>query len=451
MIFVLDTREDDNSWQAMFGEIPRDLDDLVVLAKRRAKAGVFQGPTPSIEVSETLLESMIRVCFAASLIPEEGRYPKFQLHAAAGDQPPPFAGLLVKFVEPVSIADPRSLAKLATASPSEGTLILVSERNGGLVALGLVSLKKSHYVRPPGSEFVWMPAALKGATAEARGPGYVAVYGRHPPIELRGGRILSPVIRCADYEMVKLFFKDIISRLFGSRGKWVESFPDTSDRSTNVRYFVTSVWQLLIEKMRAHKHGAAIIITSAPQSQDISIKYPLENADFGQRLVSHFDSSFQTELSIDREMYFRWRQSEHDLLATINLISGASKIDGCVILDSSLKVLGFGCKLGASQNLDGEVEFIDPLTSSPSPNLESEINRFGTRHSSAFRFCCAHDETIAFVVSQDGDLRIFLRRGQQVGMIDSTSLNSWTEWDAEWLDRLILPGAPLSGSGDLPK
>jgi hypothetical protein len=58
----------------------------------------------------------------------------------------------------------------------------------------------------------------------------------------------------------------------------------------------------------------------------------------------------------------------------------------------------------------------------PDSKLEPKLRRLGTRHNSAFKFCCGNENTAAFVVSQDGDVRIFLRKEKKVMMIDATGV-----------------------------
>jgi DNA integrity scanning protein DisA with diadenylate cyclase activity len=43
-----------------------------------------------------------------------------------------------------------------------------------------------------------------------------------------------------------------------------------------------------------------------------------------------------------------------------------------------------------------------------------DIELFGTRHRSAFRFCSSFEDSIAFIVSQDGDIKVTKRVGSEV-------------------------------------
>ncbi len=52
------------------------------------------------------------------------------------------------------------------------------------------------------------------------------------------------------------------------------------------------------------------------------------------------------------------------------------------------------------------------------------IELFGTRHRSAFRFCSSFDESVAFIVSQDGEIKIAKRVGSEVILWSNINIGS---------------------------
>jgi DNA integrity scanning protein DisA with diadenylate cyclase activity len=48
--------------------------------------------------------------------------------------------------------------------------------------------------------------------------------------------------------------------------------------------------------------------------------------------------------------------------------------------------------------------------------MEVPVESFGTRHRSAFRFCSSLEDSIAFVLSQDGGVKAVKRHGKDVLM-----------------------------------
>ena len=111
------------------------------------------------------------------------------------------------------------------------------------------------------------------------------------------------------------------------------------------------------------------------------------------------------------------------MASNAEILAGLASVDGCVVLDRKLNLLGFG----------GEIR-VDPTEVEKAPrtlrNLktgdampESEVEQLGTRHRSAYRLTKVHPGVIAFVISQDGDLRVFCSDDNDVFGFDR--LHAW--------------------------
>jgi hypothetical protein len=58
---------------------------------------------------------------------------------------------------------------------------------------------------------------------------------------------------------------------------------------------------------------------------------------------------------------------------------------------------------------------------------EAQANEFGTRHRSIFRYCSAHEDSLGFIVSQDGLIRAIRRIGERVIMWENVKVFLSTE------------------------
>jgi hypothetical protein len=96
------------------------------------------------------------------------------------------------------------------------------------------------------------------------------------------------------------------------------------------------------------------------------------------------------------------------------LVGMLANIDGCVVLDNDLKVLGFGSKIGVSKREIKPKDCYDLGSNRP-----IDINNFGTRHQSTYRLCAKRPGTLAFVVSQDGNLRLFYGENDKVTLCEA--------------------------------
>src|SRR5262249_10845212 len=86
-------------------------------------------------------------------------------------------------------------------------------------------------------------------------------------------------------------------------------------------------------------------------------------------------------------------------------VGALSATDGCVVLDRTLTLHGFGGSIEIKEDSCESKKVLHLQESGEvSPQL---LATFGERHKSAYRLCQCVPGTLAFVISQDGDLRVF--------------------------------------------
>ena len=89
-----------------------------------------------------------------------------------------------------------------------------------------------------------------------------------------------------------------------------------------------------------------------------------------------------------------------------NSIGRLSSADGCVVFDRRLVLHGFGGSIDT--DLTGvELGVCFDLATKKDVSAEELLKSFGERHKSAFALCRKVPNAIVFVISQDGDLRVF--------------------------------------------
>lgn len=101
---------------------------------------------------------------------------------------------------------------------------------------------------------------------------------------------------------------------------------------------------------------------------------------------------------------------EEGLSDIAQAIASLTSVDGAVILNDKFEVLGFGAEVTATSQSLKEITIITGDTKSKKISIES----FGTRHRSAFRFCSSFEDSVAFVVSQDGGVKAVKRVASEV-------------------------------------
>jgi len=106
-------------------------------------------------------------------------------------------------------------------------------------------------------------------------------------------------------------------------------------------------------------------------------------------------------------------------------VAHLAAIDGCVVLDRELRLQGYGGKIAADEAARAsKITFADVQTKLL--REESEIfNRFGQRHRSAFYLCKCCPHALAFVLSQDGALRVFGSDATHVYLEEDINPQQW--------------------------
>ena len=114
-----------------------------------------------------------------------------------------------------------------------------------------------------------------------------------------------------------------------------------------------------------------------------------------------------------------------------DLVHSLAAVDGAVVLTRDFTLKGFGAVIGQSQYDDDNEKVTEVLSVTLDENPqcwyrikhshERPLDSFGTRHRSAYRFCKEVPGAMAFVISQDGDIRLFAPQDGQVVLFNVTT------------------------------
>jgi hypothetical protein len=90
------------------------------------------------------------------------------------------------------------------------------------------------------------------------------------------------------------------------------------------------------------------------------------------------------------------------------VIGGLAGIDGAVVLDKRLQLVGFGAEV--SSDIPSPDRVWRALDLEGSERLPESIENVGTRHRAAYRFALHHPRGLAIVISQDGGVSFVAQR-----------------------------------------
>ena len=179
------------------------------------------------------------------------------------------------------------------------------------------------------------------------------------------------------------------------------------------------------------RHGGTFLVI--PKQADVSTRLTLKYAVKSNRLQAAIQKRATFEPGLSNPHYRTSMAgsdvdnahfSERDLARTSDLVASFAAVDGAVVLERDLTVLGFGAEI-LDMEIRNENEVVKHGRHPYGTPGDKPLTGFGMRHRSAYRFCEKLKGTIAFVVSQDGGLRIFCNPDGEVVAFEGPTTEDW--------------------------
>jgi hypothetical protein len=353
--------------------------------------------------SRAQLAALVNPAFQASLRTEEHRPVRFRAFLSGAP-----TQLTVRFDTPLAY-NTTELVKIAPTVDSAHRAIVVVPRSPDSDSLEIAgirdpTLSPSEHTprRPRWEDHLGFFVKHYEWTVSVLGPGSVLVQTLGFPIELRHGRISCP-FPVHRIRAVRTWYREATAA--GRLG----------DETIASALLGQALQSVLSEVCEGHHGGTFLVVPEMPISeQPLRIKYRLDSEMLIETIrarmsvepkLSHYlyaGKEIETTALDDAHVLQRGLVRAQDLLASF------SRVDGAVVLDRDLRILGFGAEITvASPPSASEMvrygRHPDPLGIPPPIPLSD----FGMRHRSAYRFCEASPGAIAFVVSQDAAITVF--------------------------------------------
>lgn len=337
------------------------------------------------------LERLVEMAYVASLEPEEGRFPTPLLYApdprASHDR---IGSLGIRLAEPL-VLDPERIRRLAKVVPQRPHALFVQSRGGELVCLGTGVVERLR-----------MQSFRKsvGLYLSVQGPGRLALSGpSYPIIEWRG----DGVRRVHDVSHSALF-RGVCRTALGLRAREMGLAADTLQRALLDEDYEAALGVTLgavLAGIRDAGRGGCVVVLdkdAADVPALVHLTYETRGPELARRLTHRLARAERGEVPEPAIA----RKDLHDALAVARMGS----VDGCLVLDARLVVLGFGAKihgveLPPCRAVDAALDAAPALGERAPPWPLADR---GTRHQSAATLCARHPGTVAFVISQDGEI-----------------------------------------------
>lgn len=316
------------------------------------------------------LALLVEVTFFASLHEEEARRAQFNVawQPAAGD-----CAAVVELTRPVP-ATPKGLMKLAPATRLDATSIAVRRERGELVAWALV--EQNAAVQPPLTIRVMAPGVLRVDYAGAPR----ALFARGESFFLGGADEVTSPTRA-------------LSQAFKAWGG--------RDVPPDIPHLRAAIVTEIAARALEHGHGGMILVIPAAIAEPVGVRihYPIgEGADILARRYAEI-----TTAAVLPGVFERPRLGE-----AIDLVARLTAVDNAVLLDTDLRLRGFGVQVLEGDAPDMSFEHADPY--SQDVHVDDLSTFKGTRHPAGVVFCMRQErEAAALIASQDGRLSLAVR------------------------------------------
>lgn len=367
--------------------------------------------------------SAIKLAFHASMVQEEGSFPKLRLYIAGRSSNQPVVAVKLDVPLPLDHAGVSALKKLAPAANSLNHMLLVTHDGASLRCAGLAVVAPTFSPVGVGrSEWHLLePDRPWGVTIRVDGPGSIRVscFGSFV-FRLHAGRIthtfnfrhLPPI-------------SELVIRLGDAltQGLDVRRMAGADGRQRQVDLRVMSVLEHIVAHMQAGHVGGALVF---PGQLDTPLldksKYTTEAGALLNALHEfHLASkACSTAVSVEdlRQRVSNWQQAHNGILRAADAVALLSRVNGCVVLDDTLGVRAFGAKIRAT--LDSSRAALPIVTAfKREPADDVPVRALGTRHQSAFALCQQLPNTTVIVVSKDGDVRVAASDSNSVCFVES--------------------------------
>lgn len=325
----------------------------------------------------SLIETMIDVCFWASLRNEEGNPPKISLAYLSPQQ----SRQPLKFARQLPLT-PAVLSRLAPAVERPGIHLGVwhdEEHGGGLRVWGTTrAIPKFCFV------------------LEVIEPGLLVVKYR-PGLESGGKYVNVAVLKGDEIKVVDqegsglLDCPDLLTPMLGFGANSQRPKPDS-----------VNVLVQLAASMRAHGRGGSLVVV--PQGSSTWRESIIEPVTYA------VSPAFSEMAELMRKSHEEQQQSawQEALIDVVDEVAGLTAVDGAAIITDQYELLAFGAKL--SRRPSGvrveQVVVTEPVVG-VAASVVQPLQLGGTRHLSAAQFVHDQHDSVALVASQDGRFTIF--------------------------------------------
>jgi hypothetical protein len=374
-------------------------------------------------ISGKALHELFSLAYQASFLRDEGRSTRGRLFLPGAGVPQPRK--IVPFLVPIELEDPNTLRLLGPALAADHYALSLFEDQGRLYCDGIFLMNENEADVPLLGVSLRRSGGCLGLNVTILDPGELVITEGALRLKLRATKIVD--------EGVVPFAPRVGDWLHECTQRIYQRCCEQDPEGMAALHFtplaeITAIWSMVLATVRNLKHGGCFVILDQPTSPFIDLKFPTRETDLGEQIAQFWLAGARAMRLLDKKGFAEAAQEYHRLrhvvLSSLRAVGTLAATDGCVVLDRALTVRGFG---GIIAIPPGTLALARPLMDdrASGPHFaEQLLAKNGTRHKSAFQLCQYLGNTIAFVISQDGGVRVFSSDQHHVYTMESLAV-SW--------------------------
>jgi len=322
------------------------------------------------------------------------------------------------------------LRRLAPSAPFETSLIGAQAEEGKLRIWGIAHSGPA-WLAPTSGGRSLVPNWTYDPIIHVTGPGQLAVRCAGKLVgALERGLLVDAMMDVFDSEWLPALFareREQVLREHAARQAETQS-PTLVEHSLVARIGQHMI-RRSIQLVRGARHGGMILVVdAAPGAVSIHfdalrLKYRFEQDEPSHRYRTLLFQILERVAAATSKPTVEWsdfaldaspdlERLEHAVFELSRVVANLTAIDGAVVLDKRLGLLGFGAEVSAE--LPAPSRVWRALDVEGREREAAEIEDVGTRHRAAYRFAQAHPRGLAIVISHDGGVSFVANRDQEV-------------------------------------
>ena len=301
----------------------------------------------------------------------------------------------------------------------------------GLIDIGIALWEMARHERIMGYS---SPDALIVASSR---PGELSISrGDTPVIRLRNGRIVTPTESVLREGPIAKFFSNATENFIRNACQLsgINQDPAADDA---LDFAPVAFVESLLFYTSDLQHGGTLLFVPDDISHDdsrlngrLSIKYVLPSMRPRDVLVSAMAARLSHNAAAERlesrrtvkpeqleeltSLAGQQQELEDAARDAARFIASLTTVDGAVVLTDTFRIIGFGAEVTVSLSATDKLSIARNPEGTESD--EASFAEYGTRHRSAFRFVASMESAVAFVMSQDGGIKVLRQVGPRLLM-----------------------------------